>query len=449
LMFGSVSVVVVTLIYPPQFYNSALVLEGWLLNSLPRIVLEGFDPSGIYLTDTTLRDGQQGLGYFTVDESLALYEVLVELDGGLGVIRSVEVFLYTEKDRVVARRLLEYGYEYPRVTAWIRASRQDLSLVSEAGLEDAVVLTSISDYHILYKLGLSRSEALERYLEVVREAYSRGISVKCALEDVTRADPSFVRLFLERLLELAERSGFEARVRLSDTLGLGLPFREAILPRGIPRLVWMVRSLGFKPENIGFHGHNDLGLVVANHLAAWASGAFESNCTLLGVGERAGNCPLELMLLHYAALKGVRVNLKAVWRAVEVLERAGFKMPEFYPLVGSNAFKTKAGIHVDGLLKNPQVYLPFDPMEVLGVPYGVEITPYSGRAAVVYWLASRGVPVDMLDKDSDGVALAYKMIQDMFKDGRRKPLTDEEMAEIVRRAMPEIYEAYIKPKLRP
>jgi len=207
--------------------------------------------------------------------------------------------------------------------------------------------------------------------------------------------------------------------------------------------------LGFKPENIGFHGHNDLGLVVANHLAAWASGAFESNCTLLGVGERAGNCPLELMLLHYAALRGVRVNLKAIWRAVEILERAGYKVPEFYPLVGSNAFKTKAGIHVDGLLKNPQVYLPFDPMEVLGVPYSVEITPYSGRAAVVYWLASRGVPVDRLDKDSDGVALAYKMIQDMFKDGRRKPLTDEEMAEIVRRAMPEIYEAYIKPKLRP
>jgi len=205
-----------------------LVLEGWLLNSLPRIVLEGFDPSGIYLTDTTLRDGQQGLGYFTVEESIALYEALVELDGGLGVIRSVEVFLYTEKDRVVARRLLEYGYEYPRVTAWIRASRQDLSLVSEAGLEDAVVLTSISDYHIRYKLGLSRSEALERYLEVVREAYSRGISVKCALEDVTRADPDFVKLFLEKLLELAERSGFEAKVRLSDTLSLGLPFREAV-----------------------------------------------------------------------------------------------------------------------------------------------------------------------------------------------------------------------------
>ena len=154
------------------------VLEGCLLNSLPRLVFDGVELNGIYLTDTTLRDGQQGFGYFTVEESLQLYEVLVELNNGGRAIASTEVFLYTDKDRVVARRLLELGYEYPRVVGWIRASKSDLSLVSEARLEETVVLTSISDYHIYYKLGLSRSEALERYLE------------------------------------LAEREGFEAKVRL-------------------------------------------------------------------------------------------------------------------------------------------------------------------------------------------------------------------------------------------
>lgn len=422
-------------------------MEGCLLNSLPRITLEGFDPTHIYITDTTLRDGQQGLGYFTVEDSLELYEVLVEINGGGRVIVNTEVFLYTEKDRIVVRKLLDYGYEYPKIVAWIRASRGDLDLVSEAGLDEAVILTSISDYHIVHKLGLSRSEALERYLEVIGEAYRRGITVKCALEDVTRADPSFLRVFLERYLELAERSGFEAKVRLSDTLGLGLPFKEAGLPRGIPRLVELVKSIGFKPENIGFHGHNDLGLVVANHLAAWASGAYESNCTLLGIGERAGNCPLEVMLLHYAALKGERVNLKAVWRAVRVLERVGYRVPEYQPLIGSNAFRTKAGIHIDGLLKNPIVYLPFDPREVLGVPYSIEITPYSGRSAVVYWLRAYGVPEELLDKDSEEVTLAYRMILEAYSNGRRTPLTDLEVAEIIRRAMPRIYEVYIKPRL--
>jgi isopropylmalate/homocitrate/citramalate synthase len=166
--------------------------------------------NGIYLTDTTLRDGQQGFGYFTAEESLQLYEVPVELNSGGRVIASTEVFLCTDKDRVVARRLLELGYNYPRVVGWIRASRSDLSLVSEARLEETVVPTSISDYHLYYKLGLSRGEALERYLGIISEAYGRGLTVKCALEDVTRADPSFVALFPERYLELAEREGFEA-----------------------------------------------------------------------------------------------------------------------------------------------------------------------------------------------------------------------------------------------
>ncbi|MFZ8794694.1 MAG: hypothetical protein ACO2O2_12545 [Acidilobaceae archaeon] len=183
-------------------------MEGCLLNSLPRLVFDGVELNGIYLTDTTLLDGQQGFGYFTVEESLQLYEVLVELNNGGRVIASTEVFLYTDKDRVVARRLLELGYEYPRVVGWIRASRSDLNLVSEARLEETVVLTSISDYHIYYKLGLSRSKALERYLGVIGEAYGRGLIVKCALEDVTRADPGFVALFLERYLRLAEREGF-------------------------------------------------------------------------------------------------------------------------------------------------------------------------------------------------------------------------------------------------
>ncbi len=425
------------------------MLEGCLLNSLPRLVFDGLNLNGIYLTDTTLRDGQQGFGYFTVEESLRLYEVLVELNGSSRAIVSTEVFLYTDKDRVVARKLSEFGYEYPKVVGWIRASRGDLNLVHEAHLEEAVVLTSISDYHLYFKLGLSRSEALERYLDVINEAYSRGLTVKCALEDVTRADPDFVALFLKRYLELAERRGFEAKIRLSDTLGLGLPFKEAPLPRSIPRLVNLARSLGLKPENIGFHGHNDMGLVVANHLSAWLSGAFESNCTLLGIGERAGNCPLEVMLLHYAAIKGEKVNLKAIWKAVEVLERAGFKVPEFQPLVGVNAFKTKAGIHIDGLLKNPEVYLPFDPKEVLGVPYTVEITPYSGRSSIVFWLRQHGVPEGLLSKDDERIAEVYRMILEAFSNGRRRPLNDVEVAEIVKKVMPEVFEAYIKRRFTP
>lgn len=381
-----------------------------------------------------MREGQQAWRPFSEAEALRVYEALAELNGGGRAIRYTEVFVYSEKDRRLARRLLEAGYEYPRVRGWIRATKQDVRLLAESGLEETVVLTSISDYHIHFKLGVNREEALESYLEAVEEAYRRGVVVECALEDVTRADPRLVREFLERLVRLAERYGVEPKARLSDTLGLGLPFREAELPRSVPRLVELALDAGLKPENLGFHGHNDFGLATANHLAAWLSGAMEANCTLLGVGERTGNCPLELMLLHYVSLTGNSANLRAVTRAAQLLAGMGWRIPENQPLVGAKAFTQKSGIHIDGLLKNPLVYLPMDVEEVLGRSFEVEITPYSGRAGILYWLRSRlGVT---LDKSHPGVERAAALMREVFNG--RESLTDEELASIVASAIPEL-----------
>jgi isopropylmalate/homocitrate/citramalate synthase len=146
-------------------------------------------------------------------------------------------------------------------------------------------------------------------------------------------------------------------------------------------------------------------------------------------------------------MKGERVDLKALWKAVRVLEKAGFRVPEFQSLVGANAFKTKAGIHVDGLLKNPEVYLPFDPEEVLGVPYTVEITPYSGRSSIVFWLRQHGVPEGLVGKDDERVSKAYNMVLETFSNGRRRPLSDIEVAEIVKNVMPDVFEAYVRRRL--
>mgnify|MGYP001626474567 FL=1 len=123
------------------------------------------DLSKIYLTDTTLRDGQQGWKYLTVEEGLEIYELLHEI-GGKGSIRSTEVFLYTGRDRALAKAIMEKGYEYPKPVAWIRANLQDLNLVSETGLDEAVVLMSISDYHILYKFNSTRDVVIGKYISV-------------------------------------------------------------------------------------------------------------------------------------------------------------------------------------------------------------------------------------------------------------------------------------------
>jgi len=411
---------------------------------VPRFIVDnselGENLQKIYLTDTTLRDGQQGWRVFTLDEATKIYELLADI-GGAGAIQSTEVFLYTEKDREITRTLLSYGYKYPKVIGWIRATLSDLQLVLDMGLDEAVVLTSISDYHIRYKFGLSRREVLEKYLSVIERAMSNGIIVRCSLEDITRADIYGVVVpFIKKLIELSEKYRVPIRIKVPDTLGLGLPFPEVPLPRGIPSIVRIIRrETGLPQEYIEFHGHNDFGMVVANHIAAWLYGAAASNCTLLGIGERAGNCPLEVMAIHYAGIRGRNgINLKALSRIPELFEKMGMNTLEHYPIIGKNAFRTKAGIHADGLLKNPEVYLPFNPIEVLGLPYSVAITPYSGRAAIVIWLRNC-LGYNDISKDDSRVTSIYNEIIELFhRTNRIEPLTDKEMVEIVRKYFPDV-----------
>ena len=372
---------------------------------------------------------------------MRIYEFLIEL-GGRGAIESTELFLYTHRDRELARRIREYGAERPRPIAWIRSSFNDLRLVLEAGFDETVILASISDYHIYYKLGVDRQRAIEKYVSVIGEALRRGIAVRCALEDVTRA--SFernIRPLVKKLLRLSEAYGTSIRFKLSDTLGLGLPYPEVPLPRGVPALVRALREVGVETYQLEFHGHNDLGLVVANHLAAWIYGADYSNCTLLGIGERAGNCPLEVMLVHYVGLTGRQgdVNLSVLPRIVELFERMGYRVPEFQPIIGRNAFNTKAGIHIDGLLKNPEIYLPFNP-SLVGRSPGIEVNAYGGRAAVVAWLRLRFPKVGWrVDKNDPRVAAMYEEIVKLYEDGGRQgSLSDEELYRIAVRYFPEI-----------
>uniref|UniRef100_A0A7J2U2W3 2-isopropylmalate synthase n=1 Tax=Ignisphaera aggregans TaxID=334771 RepID=A0A7J2U2W3_9CREN len=413
--------------------------ELYPFEAVPRFIVSDAEISDnlskVFLTDTTLRDGQQGWRVFTVEECEKIYELLADI-GGRGAITSTEVFLYTEKDREAVKNLLSYGYRYPKVIGWIRATLSDLQLVVDSKLDETVMLMSISDYHIKYKFNATREEVFRKYLEVAEKALSRGIVVRASLEDITRADIfGAVIPFVKRLLELSEKYSVPVKIKLPDTLGLGLPFPEVPLPRGIPAIVQAIRrATGIPQEHIEFHGHNDFGLVVANHIAAWMYGAAAGNCTLLGIGERAGNCPLEIMALHYASIVGTsKINLKAVSRIPELFEKMGLKIIEHYPIVGKNAFRTKAGIHADGLLKNPEVYLPFDPVKVLGLPYSVAITPYSGRSAVVIWLKNY-LGYNHVSKDDPRVVAIYNEIVELFnKTNRVEPLTDSEMFAIVKR----------------
>ena len=198
----------------------------------PRLIGAGVPPAvPLRITDTTFRDGQQAGEPFPLEAALALHRVLVRLDAGSGRIAQTELFLYADRDRALLEAIRATGATWPEPTAWIRADARDLRLVRAAGLAETGILCSASDHHIFGKLGWTRREAFDRYVDLVRAVIDAGIRPRVHLEDVTRADlDGFVLPLAAALVALGAERGVPVKLRLCDTLGLGVPWREAELP---------------------------------------------------------------------------------------------------------------------------------------------------------------------------------------------------------------------------
>ena len=145
-------------------------------------------PEEIFITDTTFRDGQQARPPYSAGQIVEIFKLLHKLGGPNGVIRQTEFFLYSIKDREAVEECLKLGFKYPEITGWIRAVKEDVRLVKEAGLKETGLLTSVSDYHIFLKLNKKRGQAMDDYLGIVKSVLDLGIVPRCHFEDVTRAD---------------------------------------------------------------------------------------------------------------------------------------------------------------------------------------------------------------------------------------------------------------------
>ncbi|MEM3710394.1 MAG: hypothetical protein QXL46_05815 [Nitrososphaerales archaeon] len=401
-------------------------------------------PDEIYITDTTFRDGQQAREPYTVDQMVTLFDFLNKLGGPKGIIRWSEFFPYTKRDRAAIKEIRERGYEYPKVTGWMRAKKEDLQLIKEMKLEETGILASISDYHILYKFGLSRSQVLNKYLEVCEETLKSGISIRCHLEDITRADfYGTVVPFVKSLIRLEEKYNLPVKVRLSDTLGIGLPYPEAALPRSIPKIVYnLIHEVGLPHDRLEFHGHNDFHKGVINATTAWLYGCTYNNCTLLSIGERAGNTPLEAMVIEYIQLKGTNngMNTKIISEIADFYESIGYKIPPYYPLIGKNFTVTRAGVHADGILKDTELYLPFDTEKILGKLPTIAITPYSGIAGIAFWINQyfKLNGSKKISKDDQRVRKIYEWVEKQYSKGRMTAISDKEMEKQVMKYFPEL-----------
>lgn len=396
-------------------------------------------PDDIWITDTSFRDGQQSMAPYTVKQTVDLYKLLNKLGGPFGLIRQSEFFIYTKKDREAVEKCMSLGLKFPEITTWIRANKEDFKLVKSMGIKETGILVSCSDYHIFKKMNMTRAQAIDYYIGTIRDAFDAGVVPRCHLEDITRADfYGFVVPFVNRLMELSEEAGIPVKIRACDTMGYGVPYSGVALPRSVPGLIYGLQHYSNVPSDLlEWHGHNDFYKAVVNASCAWMYGASAVNCSLLGIGERTGNIPLEAMVFEYASLRGSLDGMDphAITEIADYFKaEMKYNIPPMTPFVGENFNVTRAGIHADGLMKDEEIYNIFNTREILGREPGVTISKTSGLAGIAYWINQhyKLTGDDMVNKDHPLVIKLKDWVDEIYSDNRTISISTVELEEKIK-----------------
>ena len=416
-----------------------LYREIYDYNTVPKIAFNHrrvpmYMPEEIWITDTSLRDGQQSVEPYTVEQTVNIFKLLSRLGGPYGIIRQTEFFIYSKRDREAIEKCMALDLPFPEITSWIRASKEDFRLVKQLGIKETGILVSCSDYHIFKKMKMTRKQALDHYLGTVKDAFDAGVVPRCHLEDITRADfYGFVVPFVNELVKLSEEAGIPVKIRACDTMGYGVPYSGVALPRSVPGIIYGLQHYSDLPSKyLEWHGHNDFYKAVANAASAWLYGACAVNCSLLGIGERTGNVPLEAMVFEYASLRGSfdGMDPTVITEIADFFRKdIGYDIPPMTPFVGRNFNVTRAGIHADGLLKDEEIYNIFNTSRLLNRPASVQISKTSGLAGIAYWINGNYnlSEAEALTKRDPLVLALKEWIDKEYENGRQTILSTHEL----------------------
>ena len=292
----------------------------------------------------------------------------------------------------------------------------------------------------------SRQRAMEQYLDIVKASLDIGVRPRCHFEDITRADfYGFVVPFALKLKDLMDESGIPIKIRACDTMGYGICYPGAALPRSVPGIIYgLYFHAGFPSSLIEWHGHNDFYKAVTNAGTAWLYGASAVNCSLLGIGERTGNTPLEAMVIEYSQLRGTtdEMDLTVITEIAKYYEHElGYEIPPMTPFVGKKFNTTQAGIHADGLLKDEEIYNIFNTDKLLNRPVAVTINVHSGVAGIVHWINDRFCRggLRQLDKKHPEIIALKEWVDQQYAQERVTAIGDDELEQAMMTVTPELY----------
>ncbi|HEX5246776.1 MAG TPA: 2-isopropylmalate synthase [Gaiellaceae bacterium] len=367
----------------------------------------------ISIFDTTLRDGEQSPGIaLQPDEKAAIAEQLQRL--GVDVVEAG--FPGASPGDFEGVQAVAQALTGPTVAALARTVQEDLDAAGEALAEARRsrihVFIATSPIHMENKLGLEPAEVVQRARWAVAYAAERADEVEFSCEDATRSDPEFVA----RVCRVAIEAGATV-VNLPDTVGYALPHQYATFLADVRR-----RCPEMRHVTLSAHCHDDLGLAVANSLAAVHAGAGQVECTVNGIGERAGNASLEEIVValkvrgdHFQVETGIDTEQIAAASKL-VSELTGYVVQPNKAVVGANAFAHEAGIHQDGMLKDARTYQIIDPVDV-GVRMTLPLGKHSGRHAFARACAERGVQLS-----GDDLNAAFRRFKALADNGGAVPL---------------------------
>ena len=375
----------------------------------------------VYIFDTTLRDGEQSPGAtLNIQEKLEIAKQLAKL--GVDIIEAG--FPFSSPGDFEAVRLISKEVPGPVICGLARAKKEDIDKAAQA-LEPAKkrrihTFIATSDIHMEHKLKMSRDKVLKIAVECVSYAKQFTDDIEFSPEDAGRSDPKFLYEILQAVIEAGATT-----LNIPDTVGYTVPLEFGGIIKGIKENVPNIDK-----AIISVHCHNDLGLAVANSLSAVTNGARQIECTINGIGERAGNCSLEeiVMILKTRPTLGLYTNIDStqIYRASRLVSTlTNMIVQPNKAIVGANAFSHEAGIHQDGFLKYKRTYEIMNPEDVGLLSSKLPLGPRSGRHALKEKLIELGYHLS--EEQLDKAFIRFKEIAD-----KKKRVEDRDLESIVR-----------------